>query len=107
MDVLWSPHAESLLDGIVIGIAQALSIDDGVQWEGRLQAAAANLGEYPSLGSGIPEECFYTVPENADSLRQIFCGPYRIVYEPAEGEIHVLSIRHTRMLISDGDTSWN
>ena len=31
MKVLWSPHAESLLDDIVIGIATALSVDDAIR----------------------------------------------------------------------------
>ena len=28
MDVFWSPHADSLLDEIVVGIAEALSVDE-------------------------------------------------------------------------------
>lgn len=107
MDVLWSPHAELLLDDIVVGIAEALSVDDGLRWEGKLRTAATSLGDFPYMGSIIPPECFHVAPDNQDQLRQTFCGPYRIVYEPVNGEIHILSIRHGRMLVAEDDVTWN
>ena len=107
MIVLWSPHAETLLDDIVLGIAAALSVDDGLRWEGKLRTAAADIGDFPLSGAIVPAECFDTVPANADRLRQFICKPYRIVYEIVEDEIHILSIRHSRMLVTDSDTIWN
>ena len=107
MNVRWSPHAERLLDDIVIEIAYALSVDDALRWEGDFRTAAVNLADFPHIGTSIPPECFHTIPDNIDQLRQTFCGPYRIVYEPVEDEIHILSIRHTRMLVAEGDTNWN
>ena len=106
MKVLWSPHAEELLDNIVIGIAEALSIEDGLRWESKLRQTSQTLGDFPNIGTVIPEECFDTIPRNADRLRQTFGGPYRIVYETVENEIHVLSIRHSRMLVTEDDTVW-
>ena len=107
LNVLLSPHAESLLEDIVLGIAEALSIEDGLRWEDKLRTATMTLGEFPKIGTSIPTECFDAPPKNADSLRQIFCGPYRIVYETIENEIHILSIRHSRMLVAESDTMWN
>lgn len=107
MNIAWSPHAEALLDDIVIGIAEALSVDDGLAWEIKLRTAANQLADFPNIGTMIPLVCFHTIPANADRLRQIICRPYRIVYEPAEGEIHILSIRHARMLVAEDDTNWS
>ena len=104
MIVLWSPHAETLLDDIVIGIAEDLSVDDALRWEGKLRTAAADIGDFPFSGSIVPVECFHVIPANADRLRQIICKPYRIVYEPVDDEIHILSIRHARMLVTFDDT---
>ena len=107
MPVLWSPHAEELLDDTVIGIAEALSPADGIRWEFKLRQAATQLADFPLIGTSIPSVCFRMIPDNAARLRQIICNPYRIVYEPVEEEIHILSIRHSRMLVAEGDTSWH
>lgn len=107
MNVHWSPHAESLLDNIVIGIATELSVDDGLHWEGKLRAAATGIGEFPFAGPTVPAECFHTIPSNADRLRQIIVKPYRIVYETVGDEVHILSIRHSRMLVTMDDAVWN
>ena len=107
MIIAWSPHARTLQDEILAQIRDALSADDAIRWYDRMCDTVYPLATFPSLGSRIPDECFLTIPENADRLRQIFCGPYRIVYEPVEGEIHILSIRHSRMLVTNGDAIWN
>ena len=72
-----------------------------------MRAASDQLADFPYLGTEIPLVCFHTVPTNVERLRQIICKPYRIVYETVEDEIHVLSIRHARMLIAEGDTDWS
>ena len=105
--VQWSPHAESLLEDIVLGIAEKLYPDDGLRWEAKLRETADELGRFPLSGDGVPLECFDTIPPNADDLRQTFCRPYRIVYEVVGNEVHILSIRHSRMLVTTTDTFWN
>ena len=40
-------------------------------------------------------------------LHQLIVKPYRIVYEIVDSEVHILSIRHGRMLVALNDTSWH
>ena len=103
----WSPHAKGLLADILHTITYELSEEDATRWNHRIQAASDQLADFPNLGPAIPHVCFHTIPANVDRLRQIICKPYRIVYELVDGEIHVLSIRHARMLIAEGDTNWS
>ena len=107
MNPKWSPHAKGLLADILHTITYELSEEDAARWTHRIQTASDQLADFPYLGTEIPLVCFHTVPANVERLRQTFCGPYRIVYEPVEDEIHVLSIRHARMLIAEGDTDWS
>lgn len=82
MNVAWSPHANSLFLDILAQIEDVLSIEDAYRWRERIL-------------------------DDADRLRQVICKPYRIVYEPVDGEIDILSIRHSRMLVTKDDTAWN
>ena len=107
MTVKWSPHAEGLLDDILMGIADALYIEDAFRWEGKLREAADNLADFPLSHPTIPSVCFHTVPPNPERLHQLIVRPYRIVYEIIDDECHVLSIRHGRMLVTLDDTSWH
>jgi plasmid stabilization system protein ParE len=107
MTVKISPHAESLFHGILAQIAAALYIEDAYRWHDKILAIVEQLANFPEIGSVIPAECFATVPDNADRLRQTFCLPYRIVYEVVGEEVHVLSIRHSRMQIANDDARWN
>ena len=65
------------------------------------------LPPFLELSGKIPEECFWTPPPNYDRLRQTLCGPYRIVYELVENEIHILAIMNCAMVIRNQDTYWN
>ena len=105
--VKWSPHAESLLEEIVLGIATELYPDDGIRWETKFREAADGLGNFPLSCPTIPVECYLTIPSNHDRLHQLIVKPYRIVCEVVENEVHILSIRHGRMLVALDDARWH
>ena len=107
MNVVWSPHANNLFLDILAQIEAALSIEDAYRWRERILDDADRLADFPFSGPIVPVECFHTIPANADRLRQVIVKPYRIVYEPVDDEIHILSIRHSRMLVTRDDTVWN
>ena len=107
MIVAWSPHAQDLFHGILDELADNLLRDAVYGWREKIIEATNQLAEFPFLGTTIPSVCFQSIPGNADKLRQIICKPYRIVYEPVEEEIHILSIRHSRMLVTESDTCWS
>lgn len=107
MTVKWSPHAEQLLEDIVIGIATELHPEDGIRWEMKLRNAADGLGAFPLSCPTAPLECFHTAPPDPERLHQLIVKPYRIVYEIADDECHILSIRHGRMLVALDDTAWH
>ena len=102
-----SPHANGLLDDIIDAIADALSIADALRWNDDIQRTILTLEAHPFSGDGVPLECFDTIQPNVDELRQTFCRPYRIVYEIVGDEVHILSIRHGRMLVTLDDAHWN
>ena len=104
MKAEWSPHARGLLFGILRTIAQKLYPDDALKWQADIDNCVMQLEDYPLSGHSVPPECFETIPPNVSELRQTFCFPYRIVYEVVGDEVHVLSIRHSRMPVADTDT---
>ena len=107
MTLNWSPHALSLFSDILDTIFYELSAEGMIRWRHKIEDSALVLEDYPLSGTSVPLECFDTIPPNADELRQTFCRPYRIVYEVVGNEVHILSIRHSRMLVAGSDTYWN
>ncbi len=77
------------------------------RWNRDFGQAVRLLPPFPDLGDQIPEECFWTLPDGFERLRQTMCGPYRIVYEHVNDEIHILAIMDCAMLIRSRDTYWN
>ena len=107
MTIEWSPHAQGLFYGILSEIREERSAEDALRWHDRIVDATLPLASFPLIGTLVPTDAFESIPPNADRLRQIICRPYRIVYEPVDDEIHILSIRHSRMLVAECDATWN
>ena len=103
----FSPHAQSLFRDILLTIHEELSREDSIRWNDKILRAVSQLESFPLSCPVVPLVCFREVPPNPERLRQLIVKPYRIVYEAIDDEVHVLSIRHGRMLVSTDDTYWN
>ena len=103
----FSPHTQSLFQDILLTIADKLSHEDAIRWHDKIIGEVAQLEQFPLSCPNVPLECFISVPTNPEQLHQLIVKPYRIVYEVIDNEVHVLSIRHSRMLVTDSDTFWN
>ena len=107
MPVIWSPHAAELLDALITALAREAGVDIALKWEIRLRTEADALGTLPLSRPVVPAGCFLTVPPNAENLRQCICGAFRIVYEPTDTSVNILSVRHYRQILRATDTCWN
>ena len=103
----FSPHAQTLFQNVLFTIDEELSYEDAVRWHDKIIEAVTQLGDFPNSCPTIPVECYHTVPPNPERLHQLIVKPYRIVYEIVKSEVHILSIRHGRMLVSLDDTNWH
>ena len=103
----FSPHAQFLFQDILLAIEEKLSYEDAVRWHDKIIGDIAQLEHYPFSCPNVPLECFNTLPPNPERLHQLIVNPYRIVYEVVGDKVHILSIRHSRMLVAGTDTYWN
>lgn len=101
-----SPHAQALLSDILFAIADARCEEDAQSWHAKIFQHIATLESFPESCPNIPLECFETIPPDPERLHQLIVKPYRIVYEVVGEEVHILSIRHGRQLVTIDDTSW-
>ena len=79
------------------------SIRDWVAAEGKPEAAKRLADKIRRRVSGLPDHprVGRRVPEFPDSAyREVFVGPYRIVYEPSGEQIVILRIWHGRRDLS-------
>ncbi|MFT5124839.1 MAG: toxin ParE1/3/4 [Verrucomicrobiales bacterium] len=84
--IVWSPQALEDIDSIADYIARDSEMY-AVSVAQSLFEAPAKLLEFPLLGRVIPES-------QTESMREIFVHDYRVMYEIAGNEIHILTIVH-------------
>jgi plasmid stabilization system protein ParE len=89
MKIHWTKIAEAHLDGIYAHVSQdsktyALRIVD------RITKRSKQIGMFPLSGRQVPE---YDV----DQIREVFFGPYRIIYHIKADQIDVLAVVHGAM----------
>ena len=107
MTVALSHYAEDQRAEILRNIAINLSFDDAMRWNEKIHALLMFLVEQPELGHPVRSEIFTTRPLLAERLREIFCGPYRIIYEPVDDMCRVLSMTHSRQIVCGDDLVWD
>ena len=107
MTVALSHYAEDQRAEILQTIAINLSVDDAMRWNEKIHALLILLAEQPDLGHPVRPETFTTRPLLAERLREIFCGPYRIIYESVDDMCRVLSMTHARQMVSGDNLVWD
>ena len=107
MTVALSYCAEEQRADILRNIAVNLSFDDAMRWNEKIHDLLILLAEQPEIGHPVRPEIFSPRPLLAERLREIFCGPYRIIYEPVDNMCRVLSITHARQMVSGDNLVWD
>jgi len=89
MRVHWTDTAESHLDAIYTYIAQdsptyaLLTVD-------RITRKSQQIGTFPMSGRRVPEY-------DADQIREVFEGSYRIIYHIKSDQVDVIAVIHGTM----------
>ena len=103
----WSKTAVNQLRGILRTITRELSREDAQRWRVKIMDAVKPLRTYPDIGSVVPSECYLYPPSGKANIRQVFCAPYRIIYETIGNVNRILAILHERQIASPRDIRWD
>jgi len=95
MKVHWTETAEAHLDAIYAYIAQD-SEAYALRTVDRITKRSQQIGEYPLSGRKVPEY-------ELDQIREVFSGPYRIIYHIKADQVDVISVIHGAMNVLQGD----
>jgi toxin ParE1/3/4 len=84
--VHWTASAQAHLDAIYSYIAQD-SETYTLRMVDRITERSEQIGAFPLSGRRVPE---YDI----DQIREVFCGPYRLVYHIKSDGIDILAVIH-------------
>ncbi len=89
MNVHWTETAEQHLDAIYAYIARD-SIAYALRTVDRITRKSQQIGAFPLSGRRVPEY-------DMDQIREVFVGPYRIIYHMKLNQIDVIAVIHGAM----------
>lgn len=92
MKVRWTRTAEEHLDALHAHIARD-STEYANRMVDRLTARSRQIAAFPSSGRRVPEF-------DADQIREVIEGPFRIIYRIKPDQIDVLAVVHGAMDIA-------
>jgi plasmid stabilization system protein ParE len=92
MKVHWTQTAEKHLDALYSHIARDSS-EYANRTVDRLTARSLQIAEFPESGRKVPEF-------DANQIREVIEGPFRIIYRIKPDQIDVLAVIHGAMDIS-------
>jgi toxin ParE1/3/4 len=95
MRVHWTETAENNLHAIHGYIAQN-SPEYANRMVDRLTTRSQQIADFPLSGRRVPEY-------DADQIREVIEGPYRIIYHISPDQIDVLCVIHSAMHILSSD----
>ena len=95
MKVHWTETAEAHLDAIYAYIAQD-SKTYALRTVDRMTRRSQQIGTFPLSGRKVPEY-------EMDQIREVFSGPYRIIYHIKPDEIDVIAVIHGSMNLLQGE----
>ena len=89
MKVYWTDTAEGHLDAIYAHIALD-SPQYAIRMVDRLTRRSQQIADFPLSGRRVPEY-------DADQIREVIEGPYRIIYHIKLDQVDVLAVIHGAM----------
>ena len=95
MKVHWTDTAEAQLDAIYAYIAQN-SKTYALRTVDRITKRSMQIAAFPLSGRKVPEYDF-------DQIREVFSGPYRIIYYIKPDQIDVLAVIHGAMNVLEDE----
>jgi toxin ParE1/3/4 len=93
--VVWTALARERLRGEAAHIAHARPLA-AREWLVGIRKAVDRLRTYPFSGRPIPE-----LPNTP--RREIVHGAYRVIYEVRSNGVYILTVRHSRQLVSEDE----